>query len=87
MKSDYYATSASSSTYNFMQGRFVDISKNFASLTYDASLSTFHTQPGVGFIAYKGSSSINATAACLTRTERAIAGLAYRYLIDTGRNN
>lgn len=75
MRSDYFVTSASSSTYNFMRKPFSDIFRNFAQLSNNVAhvCVTNH--------------SVSATRDCLTRTERAIAGMAYRFLIDTGRNN
>lgn len=85
MRSDYSVTSVSSSTYKFMQGTFKNISINFATLSNDASQSIFRIQPGVGYFAYLGSTTVSHTRDCLTRNERAIAGLAYRYLVDTYR--
>lgn len=42
----------------------------------DASQSIFRIQPGGGYFAYLGSTTISHTRDCLTRNERGVAGLA-----------
>lgn len=79
MRDDYFTTHADSSTYSFMStSHFCDISRNFA--TYSSGLAD-------GCIKGSDSVKISYTRACLTKCQRAVAGLAYRYLIDTGRNS
>jgi len=76
MRADYYTTYASNDTYTFMStSSFKDISINFATLSKNVANDCIYNY------------DIPKTRDCLTRSERAVAGLAYRFLIDTGRNN
>lgn len=77
-RNEYYTTYATASTYNFMsQTTFRDIFKNFATLSGDVADVCIRTN----------SNSIAPTRDCLHKAQRAVAGLGYKYLIDTGRNN
>ena len=74
--SSYWATSVPESTYNFMTtSRFCDIATGFAN--YSNSVATECVN----------NNNITYTKECLLRTQRAVAGLAYRFLIDTNRAN
>ena len=79
MRSEYFVYSAPSNTYSYMStSTFRAISINFA--TYSA---------GVADECVYGSESLKIpfTKECLTKAQRAVAGMGYRFLIDTGRNN
>lgn len=76
MRSDYYIFTAPKSTYHFMShASLKTVSQNFASLTERVATACV----------YEHSTSL--TRECLSRAQRAVAGLLYRYLMDTGRVN
>lgn len=83
-ESDFYTTSASSDTYTFMCDTYNNIFRNFATLSHSASYSCFDVIRG-DYVASDSTASRDATRDCFLRTERAIAGMGYRYLIETGR--
>lgn len=63
---------------NMINSNFLNISSNFSELSgasYENCIK-YNTNPAI---------AINATAGNLKRTQRAVAGLLYRFLIDTGR--
>lgn len=72
--------STAANSYSFMcNSTFAEISQNFATLS--ARVADACCPNNIDDI------SIPDTAECLKCTQRAVAGLAYRYLIDTGRAN
>lgn len=76
MRPDYFVSNAPASTYNFMSTTtFRNISINFATLTNDVADACINAR------------SVGSTRVCLVRAQRGVAGLLYRFLIDTGRNN
>lgn len=76
MRTDYYVTTAPSDTYNFMTtSTFRNISIGFATYSDSVANDCIYNY------------NISKTRECLNCSQRAVAGLAYRYLIDTGRNN
>ena len=76
MRPDYFVSNAPASTYNFMSTTtFRGISTNFATLTNNVASACIYNH------------SVSGTRECLIRAQRGAAGLLYRFLIDTGRNN
>ena len=72
----YWESTATASTYSYMcNSTFFTISYNFATLAKDVAQTCVYCH------------STEATGKCLRRTQRAIAGLGYRFLVDTGRAN
>ncbi|MGI6014254.1 MAG: S-layer homology domain-containing protein [Oscillospiraceae bacterium] len=79
--SSYWESTASSNTYSYMcNSTFFTISYDFATLAKNVAGSTVNDLS-------RGSTCIANTRECLKRTQRAIAGLGYRFLVDTGRAN
>lgn len=76
INSSYYVTTAPSDTYSYMTtSTFKNISISFATYSNSVANDCVYNR------------NIAKTKECLKRCQRAVAGLAYRYLIDTGRNN
>lgn len=79
--SSYWESAATASTYSYMcNSTFFTISYDFATLAKNVANSTVHDLS-------RNNTCIANTRECLRRTQRAIAGLGYRFLIDTGRAN
>lgn len=77
----YWETGSASSTYSYMHNsRYVDISNNFSEIacSYYAACNNFKSNP---------TAAKAATAILTKKTQRAVAGVLYGFLADTGRAN